>query len=65
MNLNTKIFADGADFKALKLHTNNKLIKGFTTNPSILKKANVKNYKTFALKCLLITKNSVNNFLYA
>jgi transaldolase len=62
MNFKTKIFADGAYFKSLKLHAKNKLIKGFTTNPSILKKANVHNYKEFALKCLLITKTKPISF---
>ena len=48
-NLKVKIFADGADLKnILKLNTN-PLIKGFTTNPSLMRKAGVDNYKYFAL----------------
>ena len=46
--LNIKIFADGADDKEIfKLNEEN-YIKGFTTNPSLMRKANIKNYETFA-----------------
>lgn len=47
-NLKIKIYADGADLKDIFELNNNKLIKGFTTNPSLMKKSNITNYKKFA-----------------
>jgi len=46
--INIKIFADGASVQDLKVLKKNKLIKGFTTNPSLMRKAGVKNYLKFA-----------------
>ena len=37
-NLNIKIFADGAEIESIKKLNSNKFIKGFTTNPSLMKK---------------------------
>ncbi len=47
-----KIFADGADFDSIKKLNSKKFISGFTTNPSLMKKAGVKDYKKFAIKVL-------------
>ena len=47
-NLIIKIFADGADEKEIIKLNEKDYIKGFTTNPSLMKKANIKNYETFA-----------------
>ena len=49
-----KIFADGADLDDFKALKNNKLVKGFTTNPSLMRKSGVKNYKNFSNKVLKI-----------
>lgn len=47
-----KIFADGADLKGmLKLHQKNE-VQGFTTNPSLMKKAGIADYKSFAIEVL-------------
>ena len=46
--LNIKIFADGADLKSFQDLNSNNFIKGFTTNPSLMKKSGIKNYKEFA-----------------
>ena len=35
-DLKIKIFADGADLKSIQLLSQNKLIKGFTTNPTLI-----------------------------
>ena len=48
-DLKIKIFADGADEKSIYKLNEKKYIKGFTTNPSLMKKAGVENYKNFAL----------------
>ena len=43
-----KIFADGADLNSIKRLLKNKLVKGFTTNPTLMKKAGIKNYEIFS-----------------
>lgn len=50
--LNTKIFADGADIASMLELNKNALIKGFTTNPTLMRKAGITNYKAFALEIL-------------
>lgn len=53
-NLAIKIYADGADKAAmLELHAN-PLIKGFTTNPSLMRKSGVSDYCTFAREILTL-----------
>src|SRR4051794_4468532 len=47
-DLRVKLFADGADKSGMLKHYANPLIKGFTTNPSLMRKAGVTNYKAFA-----------------
>jgi transaldolase len=43
-----EIYADGSDFnEMISIYKNNKWVSGFTTNPSLMKKANVTNYKEF------------------
>ncbi|MFM1581519.1 transaldolase [Helcococcus bovis] len=43
-----KIYADGADINGMLEEYNKGIVSGFTTNPSLMKKAGVKDYKTFA-----------------
>lgn len=46
--MNIKIYADGSNINEIfELYENNKLVKGFTTNPSLMKKAGVTNYEKF------------------
>lgn len=52
--LKTKIFADGADLKIISNLTRNPLIKGFTTNPTLMRKAGLSDYRAFALEVLQI-----------
>ncbi len=47
-DLKIKIFADGADRKGMLEMYRNPRIKGFTTNPSLMRKAGVSDYGTFA-----------------
>lgn len=42
------IFADGANINFIKKSLRNKLVTGFTTNPSLMKKSGVKNYEKFS-----------------
>tara|TARA_B100000795_G_C22723456_1_gene408439 strand:- start:353 stop:1066 length:714 start_codon:yes stop_codon:yes gene_type:complete len=57
-----EIFADGADIKSIKELNKFKFIKGFTTNPSLMKIAGVKNYKIFAQNVLKIIKKKPVSF---
>ena len=43
-----KIFADGADLDGILALDKNPLIKGFTTNPSLMRKAGIEDYEAFA-----------------
>ena len=64
-NLNTldiKIFADGADLETIVELSKNPLIKGFTTNPTLMKKAGITNYKSFALELLSEVKDKPISF---
>lgn len=51
-NLKVKLFADGADLVGMKEMYANPMIKGFTTNPTLMRKAGVQNYKAFAHQVL-------------
>ena len=57
-----KIYADGADIKDFKALIRLKYIRGYTTNPSLMRKAGVKNYKFFAKKVINIVKNKPISF---
>ena len=45
-----KIYADGASIKEFKKFNKLKIIKGFTTNPSLMKKNKIISYKNFAIQ---------------
>ena len=47
---NVQIFVDGADINSIKKILKNKLVKGFTTNPTLMKKAGIKDYEFFSKK---------------
>jgi transaldolase len=47
-NLQVKLFADGADKAAMLEFYSNPCIKGFTTNPTLMRKAGITDYETFA-----------------
>jgi transaldolase len=50
--LKIKIFADGADKNGMLEMYNNPLITGFTTNPTLMRKAGIANYQAFAIDIL-------------
>ena len=52
--MNTKIFCDIAELDAIKKFNKKKIVKGFTTNPSLMRKAGAKDYKTYSKKILKI-----------
>ncbi len=45
--LDIKIYADGADLKSMLEEYNKGIVSGFTTNPSLMKSAGIKNYRDF------------------
>ena len=51
-DLTIAIYADGADIEAMKAEYKKGIVKGFTTNPTLMKKAGVKDYVTFARECV-------------
>jgi len=61
-DLKTKIFLDGVDKKDMLDMNSKPFIKGLTTNPSLMKKAGIKDYKTFARDILSIIKKKPISF---
>jgi transaldolase len=55
--LNTKIFCDIAELSQIKRFNKKKIVKGFTTNPSLMRKAGAKDYKSYSKKMIKICKN--------
>ena len=57
-----KIFCDSADFKIIKKLNNNPLVKGFTTNPSLMRLSGARNYENYSLKILSVCKKKPISF---
>ena len=55
--MKTKIFCDIAELDLIKKFNKKKLVKGFTTNPSLMRKAGAKNYKSYSKEILKICNN--------
>ena len=55
--MNTKIFCDIADLSIIKKFNKKSIVRGFTTNPSLMRKAGAKDYKSYSKKILKICKN--------
>ena len=54
--MKTKIFCDIADLRLIKKFEKKKIVQGFTTNPSLMRKAGAKNYQLYSKKILNICK---------
>ncbi len=52
--LKVKLFADGADLAGMKEMAANPMIKGFTTNPTLMRKAGIADYAAFARDVLKV-----------
>ena len=50
-----KIFCDSADYKNFLKYKKDRIVKGFTTNPSLMRQSGAKSYKSYSIKLL---KNS-------
>jgi len=61
----TKIFCDIADISLIKRFNKKSLVKGFTTNPSLMRKAGAKDYKNYSKKILKITNKPVSFEVFA
>jgi len=53
----TRIFCDIAELNQIRKFNKKKIVKGFTTNPSLMRKAGAKDYKSYSKKILNICKN--------
>ena len=60
--MKTKIFCDIADQSLIKKFNKKKIVKGFTTNPSLMRKAGAKDYKSYCQKILKICKKKPISF---
>ena len=61
-DLTVKIFADGANINDIKILSQNPLISGFTTNPTLMRKDGVEDYVGFARQMLDIVGNRPVSF---
>jgi len=60
--LSTKIFCDIADLNVIKKFNKKKIVKGFTTNPSLMRKAGAKDYTSYCKQILKICKKKPISF---
>jgi len=58
----TKIYCDIADIKTIKEFSEKKIVRGFTTNPSLMRKAGAKNYESYSKQILKFCKNKPISF---
>ena len=61
-NLRVKVFADGADIQSIQKLAADRGISGFTTNPTLMRKAGIDNYETFARKVLEVVNDRPVSF---
>ncbi len=60
--MKTKIYCDIADLNLIRKFNKKKIVRGFTTNPSLIRKAGAKNYKSYCNKILSVCKNKPISF---
>ena len=60
--MSIKIFCDIADINLIKKFNKKKIVKGFTTNPSLMRKAGAKNYKNYSKQILKVCKKKPISF---
>ena len=60
--MKTKIFCDIADLPSIKKYNKKRIVKGFTTNPSLMRKAGAKNYRLYSKQILKICKKKPISF---
>lgn len=60
--MRSKIFCDIAEYSQIIKYNKKKIVKGFTTNPSLMRKAGAKNYEAYSKKILKICKKKPISF---
>jgi transaldolase len=60
--LKTEIYCDSAELNIIKKFNKKFIVKGFTTNPSLMRKAGAKNYKLYSKKILKISQDKPVSF---
>ena len=60
--MNTKIFCDIADLSSIAKFNKKKIVQGFTTNPSLMRKAGAKDYKSYSKQILKICQKKPISF---
>ena len=60
--MNTKIFCDIADISLIRKFYKKNIVRGFTTNPSLMRKAGAKNYSLYSKKILKVCKDKPISF---
>ena len=58
--MGTKIFCDIADINQIKKFSKKKIVKGFTTNPSLMRLAGAKNYQNYSKKILKVCNKPIS-----
>ena len=58
----TKIFCDIANLNSIKKFNKKKIVKGFTTNPSLMRKAGAKDYQSYSKQILKVCKHKPISF---
>ncbi len=61
----TKIFCDIADINQIKKFNKKKIVKGFTTNPSLMRKAGANDYAKYSKNILAVTNKPVSCEVFA
>ncbi len=58
--MSTKIFCDIADINQIKKFSKKKIVRGFTTNPSLMRLAGAKNYQKYSKEILKVCKKPIS-----
>ena len=61
----TKIFCDIADLNLIKKFNKKNIVRGFTTNPSLMRKVGAKDYSKYCKSILKITKKPISFEVFA
>ena len=62
--MKTKIFCDIAELDQIRKFNKKTIVKGFTTNPSLMRKAGAKDYKSYSKKILKIVLSITIPFMF-
>ena len=58
--MNTKIFCDIADINLIRKFSKKRIVKGFTTNPSLMRSAGAKDYQKYSKEILKVCKKPIS-----